>query len=163
MINIFGDSCHQTRICMVAARETSCTVIQFPALLLTLISNSKASGCACSICRQLNEEISGRAEEPLIGEILHFIWIVQSGCIYAVTVLDQEPWKKETKIILAEFATYLKSKFHNWQRGTHINFKAFETAVSDITNLISKNSVEIHSFYVKTTNENNILQKIKEK
>lgn len=32
------------------------------ALVLTLVPHGKASGCACSVCCQLNEEMPGRAE-----------------------------------------------------------------------------------------------------
>lgn len=64
---------------------------------LTLIPNSKASGCARSVCGQLNEEIPWLAEEAFVGQILHLVWIIQGSCIDAVAILDQEPCKKKNK------------------------------------------------------------------
>lgn len=108
-------------LCGCSVRNTLCCDS------LTLIPNSKASGCARSVCGQLNEEIPWLAEEAFVGQILHLVWIIQGSCIDAVAILDQEPCKKkkkknrkrkrERKIGLAEWDWFLNLKLRLFATG----------------------------------------------
>lgn len=109
------------RLCGCSVRNTLCCDS------LTLIPNSKASGCARSVCGQLNEEIPWLAEEAFVGQILHLVWIIQGSCIDAVAILDQEPCKKkknknrkrkrERKIGLAEWDWFSEFKLRLFATG----------------------------------------------
>ena len=65
-------------------------------LQLTLVPDGEAGGRASGVRGQLDEEVPGRAEQALVGQILHLVRVVQGSRVDAVSIPDQQPAAKGT-------------------------------------------------------------------
>lgn len=79
---------------------------------LTLVPDGEAGGRARGVCRQLDEEVPGHAEETLVGEVLHLVGIIKGSCVDAVTVLDQQPGGRIQNLTEAALIINIENSFY---------------------------------------------------
>lgn len=57
----------------------------------TFVSDGGAGGGACAVCGELDEEVSGRADEALVGQVLHLVRVVDGRGVDVVPILYEQP------------------------------------------------------------------------